>query len=80
MIRFSVNVYPARGHAIGFGGNGENRGGGAARSVCVDEVEDRRLIHQVKESERSKFIDEVLEKIRRRKMVEVQPEARREAA
>jgi hypothetical protein len=79
MIHFSFHVYPARGHAVGMGGNGEQIRGGHGSRV-VRESEEERGPQRVEKSERSEFIDQVLEKIRRRKMVESKPEARREAA
>jgi hypothetical protein len=67
-MRFTINTYSARGHAIGSGGNGENRrGGGSSRVVHLDEeLGDRIETATVIKSERSRFIDQVLAKIQLR--------------
>jgi hypothetical protein len=61
MIRFSFNVYPARGHSAGAGGNGNGYGGsGDASTIRVEEHEPPSRF----KDERSAFIDACLAKRR----------------
>jgi hypothetical protein len=71
-MRFTINTYPARGHAIGSGGNGESRrGSGSAHVVHLDdELGERIAAATVIKSERSRFIDQVLAKIQLRNAIQ----------
>lgn len=67
-MRFTINTYPARGHAVGSGGNGERRGSGGAVHVWVpdEEMEERGTIPL--KTPRSKFIDQIVAEIESRKI------------
>jgi hypothetical protein len=69
MTHFSFNVYPARGHAVGSGGNGEQRGSGKARVFATDAGDDRLTLRPIEpQTVRSRFVDEVLAKIKARSL------------
>jgi hypothetical protein len=66
----SFNVYPARGHAVGYGGNNENRSGGVRRvrvAIGSEDENETRLQPTEIQTARSRFVDQVLAKIALRK-------------
>ena len=64
----SIRVWPARGHAIGRSGNADT-GHSTSKARVIIPSEQRSLA----DSERSRFIDQVLQKIRRANAEKSQP-------
>jgi hypothetical protein len=68
-MRISIHTYSARGHASGYGGDGADRRGASHSNIRVPLAkEDERDIFQ---TARSRFVDEVLETIRKRNQPKV---------